>query len=226
MREFLELEDLEVDDPVPAELIRVQRRPGAAQLRTMVECLGRMRVGSGYLEVYANGYTIYDNGDRKTVLWVPDCKRIVYTFGELSENEKSVLPQRAVLNEDVLGVLPWFNALVIVGENQIERNLEHPKSNGTRSDADDEDDEEKPELTWFGAARFDGPEEAYLRKEAEEERRAQLSEKQREVYDLYYGYGLSLREISRTLNVSYQVVDERLRWALKHIRRTAKEHFS
>ena len=64
-------------------------------------------------------------------------------------------------------------------------------------------------------AHFDSPEESYLRKEAAEERRKALTEKQREAYVLYYEEGLTLEEIAEKLGVSLQAVDERLRYAKK-----------
>ena len=49
------------------------RRPGAVQLRKYEPRIARIELsGDGVCEVFSNGYAIYDNGDRKTVLWVPD----------------------------------------------------------------------------------------------------------------------------------------------------------
>ena len=124
-------------------LVKAKRRPGAIQLRENVPCIARIDLGGGSIEVFANGYSVYDNGDRKTVLWVPDCGSTTYFFGQLRENEKLYQDQKSEIGEDILGPAPWYNALVIAGENSIERNLEHPKSFGTRSDEDEDEWEEK-----------------------------------------------------------------------------------
>ncbi|MBQ9631570.1 MAG: hypothetical protein IJV04_01445, partial [Lachnospiraceae bacterium] len=106
---------------------------------------------------------VYDNGDRKTVLWVPDCGTYTYYFGQLRDNEKQYLKEKEVLDMDVLGALPWYNVLVRFGETQIENNLDHPKSKGTSSDADvPEEWEVKPAYRWVCGAHFDNPEETFM----------------------------------------------------------------
>lgn len=63
---------------------KAKRRPGAIQLRENFPCIARTEIGrGGACEVYSNGYAIYDNGDRRTVLWVPDCSTTTYYFGKL-----------------------------------------------------------------------------------------------------------------------------------------------
>ena len=49
-----------------AQFYRPKRRPGAIQLRASEKCIAKLGFGSGLCEVFANGYAIYDNGDRKT----------------------------------------------------------------------------------------------------------------------------------------------------------------
>ena len=149
----------------PEALKREKRRPGAIQLRTEVPCIGRIHIGAGgTCEIFSNGYAIYDNGDRKTVLWVPDCGSFTYYFGQLNDNEKQYMREKDELGEDILGALPWYNALMLAGENQIEHNLDHPKSVGTASDSDEPEEwEVRPAFRWAGGAHFDGPEEACLK---------------------------------------------------------------
>ena len=118
-------------------LVKEKRRPGAVQLRTSVPKIAQIQIGADSLcEVFCNGYAVYDNGDRKTVLWVPDCRTYTYYFSQLRDNEKQYLKEKEVLDMDVLGALPWYNVLVLFGETQIENNLDHPKSKGTSSDAE------------------------------------------------------------------------------------------
>ena len=73
---------------------RNERRPGAIQLRADMELIGRIDTDLCHLEVFANGYAIYDNGDRKTVLWVPDCGSYTYNFGQLREDERKYMKQK------------------------------------------------------------------------------------------------------------------------------------
>lgn len=51
------------------ELQKQKRRPGAIQLRLNCVCVALAEgAGSGICEVYSNGYAVYDNGNRRTVI--------------------------------------------------------------------------------------------------------------------------------------------------------------
>lgn len=195
-------------------LVKAKRRPGAIQLRENVPCIGRVDLGGGSIEVFANGYSVYDNGDRKTVLWVPDCGSTTYFFGQLRENEKLYQDQKSEIGEDILGPAPWYNALVIAGENSIERNLEHPKSFGTRSDGDEDEWEEKANYRWVSCTHFDSPEEALLKKEQAEQIKVQvnvaLSKKQHDAVRAYYYDDLTQEEAADVLGISQSSFNERL----------------
>ena len=174
-----------------------KRRPGARQLRQGYPRVAMIEIGkNARLEVFNNGYAVYDNGNRRVVLWVPDCGSTTYYFSGLRDNEKEYLSQKEEIGMDVLGDLPWYHALMIAGENRIEYNMDHPKSKGNTSDYDLEEAEVVHASHWAGACRFDTPEEAYLKKEAEEERKKAMTEKQREVYVMYYEEGMTEREIA------------------------------
>lgn len=204
-----------------------KRRPGAIQLRNYEPRIARIELSEdGVCEVFSNGYAIYDNGDRKTVLWVPDCGSATYYFTPLRDNEKQYQKQRDDLGEDVLGPLPWYNALLLAGEDQIWVNMDHPKSVGTASDADANDPEVKPSYRWVCGTHFDNPEEAYLKKEAAEERRKALTEKQREAYEMYYEQGLTQQEIADILGVHRTTVQERLEGARDRFKQDKEKFFS
>ena len=189
-------------------LVKEKRRPGAVQLRTSVPRIARIQIGADSLcEVFSNGYAVYDNGDRKTVLWVPDCG--TYT-----------------LDMEVLGALPWYNVLVLFGETQIENNLDHPKSKGTSSDAEvPEEWEVKPAYRWICGAHFDSPEEAFIKKEEAEERRRALTDKQRRIYELYYEEGYTQEEIAQLLNIGQNAVHYHLKSIGKRLQKDMEKFF-
>lgn len=208
-------------------LVKEKRRPGAVQLRTNVPRIAMIQIGKDSLcEVFCNGYAIYDNGDRKTVLWVPDCKTYTYYFGQLRDNEKQYLKEKEVLDMDVLGALPWYNVLVLFGETQIENNLDHPKSGGTSSDAEmPEEWEAKPAYRWVCGAHFDNPEEAYIKKEEAEERRRALTDRQRSIYTLYYEDGFTQEEIADILNIGQSTVHYHLQSIAKRLQKDIEKIF-
>ena len=199
------------------DLEKADRRPGAAQLRLFEPMVAKIEfISGGFCEVFTNGYAVYDNGNRKCVVWVPDCGSATYYFGPLKEKEKEYLDQKKELSEDDLGPLPWYHALMIAGEDRIEYNMEHPKSKGSASDTENPEEwESKANYRWSCGAHFDSPEEAYLKKEAAEERRKALTEKQREAYVMYYEQGYTQEEIANILGIAQQSVQDRLNGAVK-----------
>lgn len=184
------------------------RRPGAIQLRAVIPHVAVIECQNARLEVFNNGYAIYDNGNRKVVMWVLNCGPATYYFTGLRDNEKEYLSQKEEIGMDILGDLPWYQALMISGENLIEFNMDHPKSKGNTSDFDT-DAETTPATHWAGAYHFDTPEEAYLKKEAAEERKKALTDKQREVYVMYYEEGMTVKEIGERLGIHYSQVVKR-----------------
>ena len=172
------------------------RRPGAIQLRTNVPRVAMIKIGeNGICEVFSNGYAVYDNGNRKVVIWVPDCGTAKYYFATETDE----------ITPEVMGEFPWFNAVLIAGEDRIQYNMDHPKSQASASDFDFDD--VKPAASWAGCSHFDGPEEAYLKKEAAEERMKALTEKQKKIHVLYYEKGFNQYEIADTLGISQNTVN-------------------
>ena len=205
-----------------------KRRPGARQLRQGYPRVAMIEIGkNARVEVFNNGYAVYDNGNRRVVLWAPDCGSAVYYFTGLRDNEKEYLSQKEEIGLDILGDLPWYHALMIAGENRIEYNMDHPKSKGNTSDFDANDDV-TPATHWVGACHFDSPEEAYLKKEAAEEVRKrvrQLKPKQRDAIQLCYFDELTQEEAAQKLKISQSTVSERVGNGEKALSESLKKFF-
>ena len=196
-------------------------------------------VGEATCEVFENGYAVFDNGTRKTVVWVPDCPkaaRYYYpaTFDEKCKEERRLRgedpeddpdcriiegtePGEDRLDEEQLAEMTWYLAVVIAGENRIEQNLEHPISSGSRSDRYNDDLDSTGRYSWSCGARFQNPEDAVLYREEQAERCADLTEKQREVYRYYYEEEYTQEEIAGMLGISHQAVCDRLESVRKKI---------
>lgn len=203
-----------------------KRRPGARQLRQGYPRVAMIEIGkNARVEVFNNGYAIYDNGNRRVVLWAPDCGSAVYYFTGLRDNEKEYLSQSEEIGLDILGELPWYQALMIAGENRIEYNMDHPKSRGNTSDFDTGDDDVVPATHWVGAYHFESPEEAYLKKEAAEERRKALTDKQREAYVMYYEEGMTVKEIGAKLGIHYSQAAKRISRAREVFKKDIEKFF-
>ena len=142
-------------------------------------------------EVYSSGYAVYDNGDRKTVVWVGDCGTIEYHFSK--EN----------VSVDLMD-LPWYQAVVLTGEERIRRAME----------------EDEEELDRFSSVSFGNPEANYIRKETIEEMRRLLNilpEIHAEVYVLVKAYEYSQLEAAKMLGITQQAVSRRLSKARSEI---------
>lgn len=176
----------------------------------------------GACKVYANGYAVYANGIGTAVLWLPDCRTFTYQFDELKDKEKEYLPQRSQIGEDVMDSQPWFMAVMLRGDHQVERNAMN--RTGGRMDKDksvslDEiTEKEEKEASYRPGCRFENPEAAYIRKEMIQEQLAKLTDKQKEVFVLYHKYGYGQQEIADILGISQQAVDYRLSGAEKKVR--------
>ena len=221
------------------ELVKAKRCPGSEQLRSGHTLIAQITVGEATCEAYENGYAVFDNGDRKTVVWVPDCpkaaryyypptfdekcKEVLRLRGEDYEDDpdccivKGTEPEEDKLDEEQLAEMTWYLAVVIAGENRIEQNLEHPISSGSRSDRYHDDLDSTGRYSWSCGARFQNPEEAVLYKEEQAERCVDLTEKQREVYRYYYEEEYTQEEIADMLGISHQAVCERLESVRKKI---------
>ena len=182
---------------------RAKRCPGSRQLRSGHKLAAQIRTGDTSCEVYENGYAVFDNGDRKTVVWVPECLKAVRQYYPEAEAEAEKL------TEEQLADMAWYLAVIIAGENRIEQNLEHPAFAGSRSDHY-ADDLGPRRSCWSRGARFQNPEEAVLRKEERAERLAVLSDRQREVYELYFEENFTQEEIAAMTGISQQAVSHLL----------------
>ena len=197
-------------DSYEAPIEKNRRRPGAIQLREKATMIAEIAIcKKGVCQVFSNGYAIFDNGQRKAVLWVPDCRTSTYYFTELTETEKQYQKDRDHHGEAETGAMLWYDALMIRGEDRIENNSRFPVTIGTCSDFEEDDEVVKPEPNWYCAVHIDGPEEAYLKKEEREEALAAMTEEQREAFVLFEK-GYKQREISEMLGIGRTSVQDRL----------------
>ena len=217
------------------DVVRADKTPTAKALREMA---GESIVQSedGCITVYANGYAVYDNGTGRTVLWLPMCKHFTYQFDELTEAEKQYQAQKAEISEEEMLILPWTIPVTLVGEHRISANLMNRTGSRTgttdfdsadKGDKDGDAEEAVEEKDPFSDAyvwregRFgESPEMAYIRKEAQEERLSLLTDKQREVFEMYYHDGFNQYEIAEILDIDQTSVRDRLDAALKKIKKS------
>ena len=209
-----------------------ERTPTSRKLREEAELLCS---GEGCL-LYDSGYAVYDNGSGRTVMWLPDCVSFTYYFDESTDAEKGVIPDKDILPEGMLESLPWIMAVTLIGEHRIEANsmTRSGSRSGTKDyDADDNGDKDgdtenavdksfEKEYVWREDRIGENPEAIFIRKETRREMLESMTDKQREVFILYYYDGFKQRQIAEMLGISRDSVNDRLEGAL----RRAKNIFS
>ncbi len=205
---------------------RAEKTPTSKALREAADPIADMQ---GCL-VYANGYVVYDNGYGRTVMWLPSCVSFTYHFTELKETEKNYMSETETLPEGMLESLPWFMALTVVGDHRIEANAMNRRMGGRKGtkeyrvddDGDRDGDTEEAweasyrhDYTWMDGHFGESPETAIIREEMRGEMLADMTEKQREVFVLYYQDGYTQDEIADHLRIGRTTVQDRLIGALK-----------
>lgn len=183
--------------------------------------------------VYANGYAVYVNSSGRTVFWLPSCVSFTYRFTPLKESEKGGdIKETCELPEELLVSQPWEIAVTLIGEHRIDANSMNRQSSrtGTKDydsadnsdkDGDAEDAVEKSyqsEYTWTDGRYGEDPLQTVLRKERRCEMLEAMTEKQREVFILYYQDGYDMVEIGTRLGITKQSVKERLNGAIDRIK--------
>ncbi len=178
------------------------RRPGSVAIREKAQCIARFaEIENCLCEVYDNGYAVYDNGSRRTVIRVSECS-------EIKCSTNLPLPMLKVTDE-VLGSVPWYIILLMCGDEAIASHTKFPKSIGSTSDFSEEETV-KSAIRWGSGAHFDTPEVACIKKEYVEELLSILTEQEFKVVVLYYYEGCKQKEIGKKLEIGQSTVSKLL----------------
>ena len=188
--------------------------------------------GEGCL-VYANGYAVYDNGSGRTVIWLPDCVSFTYYFVQPKESEIGIVPAKTTLPDGLLESQPWPIPVTLIGDHRVEENLMNrtgSRTGTTDFDSDDNGDKDgdaeakreesyRKEYTWYNGHFGEDPLEFVLREERQREMLESMTDKQQEVFILYYREGYTQEQITKILNISRASVRERLAGSLAKVKK-------
>ena len=183
--------------------------------------------------VYSNGFAVYDNGSGRTVLWLPDCTSFTYVFTKPKASEGGMLPYKKHIPDEMLESLSWFMAVMLIGDHRVENNLMNRKSSrkGAKDyDTDDYGDkcgeaeeaveeEYRDEFFWNEGRFGENPLDALIRKERDAAMLAAMTDKQREVFLLYYKEGYTQQQIADMLGCVVSMVNKHLKASLKRIKK-------
>ena len=212
---------------------RAEKTPTARALRekkredgTVEQIQPLAETADGDCKVYANGYAVYSNNTGTTVLWLADCCSFTYQFDGLKDKEKDYIAQRSTIGEEILGRQPWFMAVMLRGDHQVERNSMDRKGDrrgeNKNISLDYVTEEEEEAAEWNPGYHFESPERALIRKEMLREQLGKLTDRQREVFLLYHQCGYTQQEIAEMLKLNRLTVREYLKVAEAKIRNFEK----
>ncbi|MCR4643939.1 MAG: sigma-70 family RNA polymerase sigma factor [Oscillospiraceae bacterium] len=178
--------------------------------------------------LFRNGFAIYKNGTGRTVVWLPYCRSFTYYFNKLRDSEKDTFSETYELPDGFLAAQPWILAVTLIGDHRIEANSMN--RTGSRKDTTDYDSADNGDkdgdmelavadpfrraFNWYDGRMGENPQDAVERRETREEMLADMTEKQREVFVLYYRDCMTQDEIAEMLGIAKMSVNERLRYAL------------
>ena len=190
-----------------ASVQRAEKTPTPKKLR---EEAGLPIATEERIEVYANGYAVYSNDYARTVVWLPSCVSFTYYCSLLKDTEKGYgISEYDALPEDLLEMLAWPIPVTMLAEHRIEANMMN--RTGSRKGTKD----------YCSDGRYgEDPETAYLRKEGLQEALNSMTEKQREVFCLYYRDGYKQQEIADMLGIKRTSVEYRLDGAVKKMKKS------
>lgn len=196
--------------------------------RELFETAGEPIADTNGCTLFRNGFAIYQNITGRTVVWLPYCTSFTYYFNKLRDAEKDTLTETYELPEGFLEAQPWVIAVTLIGDHRIERNSMN--RTGSRKDTVDLASKDKGDkdgdaeqaladpyrraFNWYDGRLGENPQDAVERRETREEMFADMTDKQREVFVLYFRDCLSQDEIAQMLGIAKMSVNERLRYAL------------
>ena len=182
--------------------------------------------------LFRNGFAIYKNMTGRTVVWLPYCVSFTYYFNKLRDSEKDTLSETYELPEGFLKTQPWVIAVTLIGDHRIEANSMNrtgsrkdtvdlaSKDNGDKDDSREEviADPYRRAFNWYDGRMGENPQDAVERRETREEMLAAMTDKQREVFVMYYRDGMTQEEIAHYFEIDQTTVRDRLKASLKKIR--------
>ena len=195
---------------------KVERADKTPTVRAL-EASGDPFVEQDSCKVYSNGYASYDNGSGRTVFWLASCKDFEYRFTHLDNCDKDeTMTDHKKLGKKYMRAQPWHMAVMLVGDHRVEENMANRTGSRVGTREEEGEDESRADKIEAEIAKkmhpniFGNPEILYIRREEVSERLASMSEKQRQVFLLYYADGMTQDQIAEEMEISRTTVEVHL----------------
>ena len=172
------------------------RVPGITQLRKKAVCLLARETDSGMIEIFDNGFFIYEECGRQTVYGVDRCASMK-TYDSYAKDEMT----------DELDPYPWDLILESAAAARLDHNAESREQNQSEISIDAEESQNNPALSVrpeheIREEEEDMTERKSLMLSAMKEGIKKLKPRQREILELRYGQELTFEEIGKRMGIA------------------------
>lgn len=210
-------------------MLNLGEKPKMPTPKVLFETAGKPIADMNDCTLFSNGFAVYKNRSGRTVIWLPYCISFTFYFNKLRDSEKDMLRETYNLPEGFLETQPWTLAVTLIGDHRIEQNCMNRTGSRTgTSDFSSQDNGDKDReissiaadpyqraFNWYDGHMGENPQDAVERRETREEILAAMTDKQREVFVMYYRDGYTLQEIANKMGINHRAVGFRLEGALK-----------
>ena len=214
-------------------MLDLGEKPPVPTPRELFETVGVPIAKMNGCTLFKNGYVIYQNFTGRTVVWLPYCMNFTYHFNKLKDSEKDTLRETCCLPEGYLEKQRWVVAVTLIGDHRIERNAMNrtgsrkdtvdlaSKDRGDKDGAMEEivADPYRRAFNWYDGRMGENPLDAIERRETREAMLAAMTDKQREVFVMYYRDGMTQEQIASILNITQVGVKHHLDAALEKVKK-------
>ncbi|MDE6787841.1 MAG: sigma-70 family RNA polymerase sigma factor [Ruminococcus sp.] len=217
------------------DMLNLGDKPKAPTPKMLFETAGEPIADMSGCTLFRNGFAIYQNVTGRTVVWLPYCSNFTFYFNKLKDSEKYTFRETCELPKGFLESQPWIIAVTLIGDHRIESNSMN--RTGSRTGTSDFSSQDKGDkdgemekvvadpfrraFNWYDGHMGENPQDAVERHETRKEMLAAMTDKQREVFIMYYRDGMTHEQIAAKIGVSRPAVTVRLSYALE----VAKKYF-
>ena len=190
----------------------IEKIPTAKKLRENSEVVDVYTAENYRITVYKSGFAVAQSGRHTTVVRADECGAYTYDFDNSWLNgEEDATPHQ--FDADYFLDLQWPIRLVMAADDQLEINQDSREDGWISKHPEIPDDK-----NWMlgGYSSF---EDALLNRMERDEMLKTMTEKQRQVFILYYKYGYTQEEIGKMKGVSQVAVNKHLLAALKKVKK-------
>lgn len=210
-------------------MLNLGEKPKTPTPKVLFETAGEPIADTNDCTLFSNGFAIYKNRSGRTVVWLPYCTSFTYYFNKLRDAEKDTLKETYLLPDGFLETQPWIVAVTIIGDHRIEQNsMNRTGSRMGTTDFSSQDNGDKDDsmekvvadpyrraFNWYDGHIGENPLDAIERRETREEMLVAMTDKQREVFILFYRDCMTQAQIADCLGLSRRTIREHLDYALE-----------